>query len=729
MNLKSLCAWALASVPVVVLGGLSGCGETPDTSPSARGLADPAPDSGIEADDATAAVPRGEVELEGTFYTLGEGNDDPDHRDSSALGASGFASVGLLETRGAGLWRIRFPAAVALERGSTIRVRARADVRAQMLHVSEVLSTGPATPEATARMATDLRRRESARATGASPLRRAAGDGASDGPAALAPQPVLQMLIIPYYCDPNSGPAPQSPTPASMEALVHGPINQWMKRTTWNQRWFSATAVPWTNVCSVPSLFPGFPAHTPEEAALIAWGSNSALYDRVIMVADGTTASPTGFAESIPGRRAAIYGSSLDLGLWLHELGHLEGMVHAHALRCTGGIYTPGSPCASTAVGDRADAMSYAPFPQLPFTGQFSGAQAERLGWLGPQNVKTIVAPGAVDIAPYSWDPSAFPVRVVKVSLPSGTFYVEQRAPVLNDQSLAAYGGLTNGVLIHVLGATLTSNPTPETWYANPHLLDMTPATTHFDDAALPYGVPYFTPEGVRITAHLLTNGLTRVTVKFPPPLSVSQPRNVRVSAPNAAGIMVVAWDPPAIAPPGTTYEVVSYPGLSVVSTSALFANVGPAYDGWNAFAVRARANGTTTEYIGSNVVWSYPLPVATPSSVSITEPPMMSTSTALIDFTLPFLPGGVVTRGLGTHIRGVGPGFADPTDFTVVGGPLPFTTTVASGSVDALADSVAPEPNEYYDVDVTDMFCGALLYVPGCVVVRPVVDVRIPAH
>lgn len=681
----------------------------------------------------------GALELTGTFYPLGEGDDFPDAEEHGPAAAHGVGATGLFEVHGGGLVRLRFPGQVALPRGTTLRIRGLALPETNTVDVVELLATSGPDERALARMEADRRSRD--RDAEAQARSREARSAASAGrarqssgeplpPEALAP-PALDMLIIPYFCDPtqtSNGPA--TPTSADFAALVNGTITPWMKVTSWFHRTYQVTSLPWTNVCTVTSpLGPPFTGHTPEEAALAIHNVDANLFDRVVLVSDGVVTSPTGAAESLPGRRMVVYGSSLELGLWLHELGHLEGLFHAHALRCTSptAIYSIPSTCASFPAQDLADTMSW--FATTHPTAQFSSAQVDALGWLAPTNITTMTVSGYVDIAAYSESPSAHPMRAVKVPLASGTLYIEQRRGIHNDAGLQPHSAITNGVLLRVHAASIDSNPNLETFYANPQLLDARTATTHWKDAALPYNTSFYTPEGVAVWATPIQGGLTRVYVKFPDPVRISQPRNVRATNQSGTGTALVEWDPPTMLPPGATYVVAAYPSLTVTPVTGTSAVIGGLRDGLNAFAVRAVSPGLQSEFVGSNVLWEYALPTAASSVLTVPEP-TSGTTTASVTLTLPYPPsGGPVSRVVGSVTQGSGPGFADTSDFVFGGAAVSFLTVSAGTTTQVNQDGLSGEPVEVYDVVVIDQVCVPLLMLNGCMVPRRLVEVSIPAN
>jgi hypothetical protein len=437
-----------------------------------------------------------------------------------------------------------------------------------------------------------------------------------EGPAPLAANAPKTMLIIPVWCSHENGsttvaPMPTAPTPTDFEQLVTTTVSPWFEQFSWRERSFVPTSTPWYDICPTWGPLPLSP-----EAVAAQHGYVSSAYDRVVMV----LASPApwlGAAEDVPGRRAIVFGSSLDPAVWAHELGHLDGMVHANSLRCLQGVvpvmYSLSATCTSDEYGDPASTMG----DHVPFAG-FSAVEADQLRWLPPSVITTVTTSTKVRIASYALPHTAFTSRAVKIPLPSGTYYVERRAAVGWDSGLASSPGLTSGVLVRVEAGAVDSSQFTATWQRHGNLLDATPATPTFADAALPMGQVFVTPEGVRIYA-APSGQLTTVYVDMPVGLvAPSNPQRVKAVV-QANGTVQVGWDPPARNPGNLTYEIrTSDPNQAPITTTNLTAALPPLPDGTSAVGVRAYVTGNpglTSQFAASLPRFTFPLPT-TPGGV-----------------------------------------------------------------------------------------------------------------
>jgi hypothetical protein len=178
----------------------------------------------------------------------------------------------------------------------------------------------------------------------------------------------------------------------------------------------------------------------------------------------------------------AKYGFSL--AVVGHEMGHNFGLYHSHSLDC-GTAAIAASGCTASEYGDAFDIMGNSS------GGHFNAYHKERLGWLnsGVSPPLTTVPLQAGPVT-YSFAPLENPRDSVPraLKIPRGNscaasneyFYVEARKSV------------TGGVVIHrITDGTVDSS----------NLLDMTPATSSWTDAALPWGQAFYDAQsGVTIT-------------------------------------------------------------------------------------------------------------------------------------------------------------------------------------------------------------------------------------
>lgn len=196
-----------------------------------------------------------------------------------------------------------------------------------------------------------------------------------------------------------------------------------------------------------------------------------------------------------------------------HEMGHNFGLYHSHSLDC-GTVSIADSGCAASDYGDIFDMMGGS-----NNTPHFNAYQKERLGWLNAgvsppvTTVPMVAGTAQYTIAPIEDARSGVP-RALKI--PRGTscaasnewLYVESRQAKGFDAFLAGNANLQGGVLIHKVTEGDANSS---------YLLDMTPGTTAWADAALPAGQAFVDPlSGLRITPLSVGSASSTIAVTFP---------------------------------------------------------------------------------------------------------------------------------------------------------------------------------------------------------------------
>ena len=202
----------------------------------------------------------------------------------------------------------------------------------------------------------------------------------------------------------------------------------------------------------------------------------------------------------------------LSLAVVGHEMGHNFGLYHSHSLDC-GAVSVAASGCTASDYGDVFDIMGSAG------TAHFNAFQKERLGWLNagvsPPLTTVAAQPGTTTytIAPLE-DVRDGRSRALKI--PRGTacaatnewFYVESRQAKGFDSYLASNANVMSGVLVHKV---------TEGNGDSSYLLDMTPATASWSDAALVAGQAFTDPQtGVTIAPLSVGSGGAMVNVTYP---------------------------------------------------------------------------------------------------------------------------------------------------------------------------------------------------------------------
>ncbi|HEX4439252.1 MAG TPA: S-layer homology domain-containing protein [Thermoanaerobaculia bacterium] len=158
-----------------------------------------------------------------------------------------------------------------------------------------------------------------------------------------------------------------------------------------------------------------------------------------------------------------------------HELGHCFGVGHSSSLSCGSGVL--GGTCTVSEYGDRFSIMGNSAARHFPAYFKY------QLGYLPPATIATHVTGMAVyTIAPIELAGQS--LYTVQIPLPdqSLTYWLEYRQPFGFDAGMS--GNPISGALVHL-------GPGYPTYTCDSCLLDMTPATTGFADAALVVGQTY----------------------------------------------------------------------------------------------------------------------------------------------------------------------------------------------------------------------------------------------
>jgi gametolysin peptidase M11 len=254
-------------------------------------------------------------------------------------------------------------------------------------------------------------------------------------------------------------------------------------------------------------------------------------------------------------------GTTLNLHVINHELGHAFGLWHSHSLDCG----TSATVCSSGTVaeyGDRMDTMGTV----QGASPHYNSFQKEQLGWLGygvSPSIQTVTSSGTYTIYPYELaGPGPNALKVLQ-STDSTTgaktwYYLEARQAVGSDafltNSMYYTQNETSGVLFH-LGTDVNGNSS--------ELLDMTPATptnSGWWDMSLVVGNSYqdstagvtFTPTAVDSTGATLQitmNGSSCILANPSLGISPSQSQNVTSGTPVTFAVTVTDNDTSSCSP------------------------------------------------------------------------------------------------------------------------------------------------------------------------------------
>jgi chitodextrinase len=268
--------------------------------------------------------------------------------------------------------------------------------------------------------------------------------------------------------------------------------------------------------------------------AASAAGINMGSFTNYVYAFPKVDACPWGGLGSVNGPHSWINGKvKMNLFVTTHELGHNFGAHHAATLRCTqGGTRVAYSKsCTSNEYGD--------PFDIMGGNGSYSSTfhvnnwHRRQIGALTTADQQTITANGNYTVA-VAQVAGGTP-RILRVALPSGDFYyLEYRRPYGLFDPFSSSAPVVNGVSIRLA---------PNTKRIPSQLIDTTPETTSFNDAALAAGKTFSdTVNGLTITTLSTGSSTARVRVQVGPDVvAPSAPGSLTATVSGPSSI-ALAW-------------------------------------------------------------------------------------------------------------------------------------------------------------------------------------------
>ncbi len=408
------------------------------------------------------------------------------------------------------------------------------------------------------------------------------------------------LLILVNFHDKTTQPY----TPAQAQSVAYTTTSNFYKENSFQQTWLEGDVAGWftialsSTVCDTSTL-----ASYAKQAAAAA-GYTLSNYKRLIYGFPQNSCGWWGMGSVGGSPSQSWINGTFSLKVVGHEFGHNLGLYHSHALECGAAVDT--GTCSSIEYGDTLDIMGN------PTSGHLAAYQKERLGWLnytGMPPVTTVGSAGLYTIDAYEMagtNPKA--LKILKSTATTGQktwYYVEYRQALGFDGFLSGNLNVLNGVVIR-MGTDSSANSS--------YLLDLTPATTSWNDPALVLGQSFTDSfAGVTITPVSMNAGSAAVQVSVAPQTCVQGNPSVALSPTQSQ------W-----APPGTTvsYSVsVTNTDTSVCSTSSFSLAAGvPA--GWTA------ALGASSLTLAPGASGSTNLSVTSPSGATDGFYPVAETAT-----------------------------------------------------------------------------------------------------
>lgn len=285
-----------------------------------------------------------------------------------------------------------------------------------------------------------------------------------------------------------------------------------------------------------------------------------------------------------------------------HEMGHNFGLYHSHSLDC-GTASVAASGCVASDYGDVFDIMGSG--GNAP---HFNAFQKERLGWLNAgvspplTTVPVVAGTRQYTIAPLE-DARSATSRALKIPRGSSCaasnewLYVEQRQARGSDAFLAGNANVLGGVLVR----KVTEGDADSSY-----LLDMTPATTAWADAALVAGQSFTDPlSGLTITPVSVGGSSSTINVTFPaascshvaPALGFAPTGTVYVAPGATASFTVNVQNKDGCPCAASTFDVGAVVPAGWSATTARTASIAPGSSGSVTVMVTAPANAAAAFY------------------------------------------------------------------------------------------------------------------------------------
>jgi gametolysin peptidase M11 len=339
-------------------------------------------------------------------------------------------------------------------------------------------------------------------------------------------------------------------------------------------------------------------------AAATAAGVNLANYTNIQYAFPNLSACGWSGLAYVPGTQTWL-NNALQLGVSAHELSHNFGVHHASTVDCyEGGVRVSISAnlanCSFSEYGDPFSVMGNAWGNHHTHTQQLA-----QMGWASGSELVTATTTGDYNLG--SAESSASPVKALRVSRGDGTYlYLELRQPFgTYFDAFNAGDPVVNGVSVRYSNDWTT--------IVQSKLIDTTPATTTFSDAALAPGRSFTDPvSGVTVTTVSIASGTAVVHLDWgPDTIAPSQPGTITVTK-TGTYTAQLTWGASTDNRGVTSYQVTRDGALVGTVSTTTFADGGPLNPGTTyQYAVTA-FDGAGNASTPQTKSWTQPVPDTT---------------------------------------------------------------------------------------------------------------------
>lgn len=298
----------------------------------------------------------------------------------------------------------------------------------------------------------------------------------------------------------------------------------------------TGTAVGWYTIPATSSGCQMSTWASQARAAAARHGVNLAGYDHIVYSFPKVSGCWwLGHAE-VGGRGSWLNGQGANLQVMSHELGHNLGLWHARSKRCvnrSGTRVTLSGTCTTNEYGD--------PFEGMGLTSRhLSTTHRTGLGFVPEDGVRIVRTTRTLTLAPASSPTGIRLLRIPRASAP-GTYFDLEFRPNTGVFDRFGTGSTNRGVLVRITSGLLASTS----------LLDMTPATTTFSDAALVSGRAWkHGTDRVTIGVGRVTATGIRVSITFGPDIHAPTAPTSFAAVPSSTSVGLTwsaAWDNVAV--------------------------------------------------------------------------------------------------------------------------------------------------------------------------------------